>query len=94
MSQVSAPAMIAREQEGIGPAVRLDDGLAGTMHVRARVVVEHGGQAARLEQLPVVPVQVVCDEGLAGALAGVEGVEDGPVAAADRVAALDVVLMG
>jgi hypothetical protein len=37
----------------------LHDDLAGAVHVPPQVVVEHGGQAARLEQLPVVPVQVV-----------------------------------
>ena len=68
----------------------LHDDLAGAVHVPAQVVVEHGGQAARLEQFPVVGVQVVRDERPAGAVPCVEGVEDGPVAAADRVHGLDV----
>jgi hypothetical protein len=70
--------------------VGLHDDLAGAVHVPAQVVVEHGGQAARLEQFPVVAVQVVGDEGAAGAVPGVEGLQDGAVAAADRVDGVDV----
>ena len=68
----------------------LHDDLARTVHVPAQVVIEHGGQAASLEQFPVVCVEVVRDERPAGAMPGVEGLEDGPVAAADRVNGLDV----
>ena len=66
--------------------MRLHDDLAGAVHIPAQVVVEHGGQAARLEQLPVVPVQVVLDECQARELPGVEGLDNGPVAAAVRIA--------
>ena len=72
--------------------MRLHDDLAGAVHVPAQVVVEHGGQPARLEQFAVVPVQVVCDERPARAPPSVEGVEDGPVAAADGVHGLDVLV--
>jgi len=44
------------------------------VHVPARVMVEHRGKAARLEKFPVVPVQVVGDEGPAEAVSGVEDV--------------------
>src|SRR4029077_16563328 len=78
------------DDRAVQGAVRLHDDLAGAVHVPAQVVVEHGGQPARLQQLAVVPVQVVRDERPAGAAPRVEGVEDGPVAAADGIHGLDV----
>ena len=42
--------------QAVQGAVGLHDDLAGTVHVPAQVVIEHGGQTARLEQFPVVCV--------------------------------------
>jgi hypothetical protein len=48
-------------------ALGLHDDLAGAAQVVAQVVLEHGAQAAPLQEQFVLPVQVVGDVGVAGA---------------------------